>query len=50
MRLSVQTTRLMAPRKAVVGHEEDIQSEVTALDGIQHPNVIRFYEYFECAR
>jgi len=24
-------------------------AEVKALDGIQHPNVIRFYEHFECA-
>ncbi|KAH9970672.1 kinase-like domain-containing protein [Russula compacta] len=35
------------PKKKVKGDEESVWSEMRVLEGLDHPNVVKFYEWFE---
>ncbi|KAF5309518.1 hypothetical protein D9619_012404 [Psilocybe cf. subviscida] len=35
------------PKKKVKGNEESVWSEMEVLKGLDHPNVVKFYEWFE---
>lgn len=34
-------------KKLVKGKEDDVMSEMSVLESLDHPNIVKFYEYFE---
>ncbi|KAF8502686.1 kinase-like domain-containing protein, partial [Russula emetica] len=49
--VSQEVTREVAlkaiPKKKVKGNEESVWSEMRVLQGLDHPNIVKFYEWFE---
>ncbi|KAF8472259.1 Pkinase-domain-containing protein [Russula ochroleuca] len=49
--LSQDVTREVAlkaiPKKKVKGNEESVWSEMRVLQGLDHPNIVKFYDWFE---
>ena len=37
----------MIPKKKVKGNEASVWSEMEVLKGLDHPNIVKFYEWFE---
>ncbi|KAG8989559.1 hypothetical protein FRB90_002188, partial [Tulasnella sp. 427] len=43
----LQVALKVIPKKRVKGNEAAIWSEMSVLDGLDHPNIVKFYEWFE---
>ncbi|CCM01318.1 uncharacterized protein FIBRA_03367 [Fibroporia radiculosa] len=45
--LTVDVALKVIPKKKVKGNEESVWSEMDVLKGLDHPNIVKFYEWFE---
>ncbi|KZT67673.1 Pkinase-domain-containing protein [Daedalea quercina L-15889] len=45
--MTVEVALKVIPKKKVKGNESSVWSEMEVLKGLSHPNVVKFYEWFE---
>ncbi|EJF58471.1 Pkinase-domain-containing protein [Dichomitus squalens] len=45
--LTVEVALKVIPKKKVKGNESSVWSEMEVLRGLEHPNIVKFYEWFE---